>query len=72
MMLPARPFNLCLLLIFTNFIAFAHVDVVFGEQEVLVQNPAVFPDLYEASIAELQLGLDKGLFTSVDLVNVCD
>lgn len=29
-----------------------------------------FPDLYEASIAELQDGLKKGLFTSVDLVKV--
>lgn len=28
------------------------------------------PDLYEASIAELQDGLQKGLFTSVDLVKV--
>ncbi|KAH9934096.1 amidase signature enzyme [Amylocystis lapponica] len=28
-----------------------------------------FPDLYEASIAELQDGLGKGHFTSVDLVN---
>ena len=28
------------------------------------------PDLYEASIMELQDGLDKGLFTSVDLVKV--
>lgn len=28
------------------------------------------PDLYEASIAELQEGLEKGLFTSVDLVKV--
>lgn len=70
MMLPMRLFKLCLLFVFTNLIAFTHV--VFGEQEVLAQNPAVFPDLYEASIAELQLGLDKGLFTSVDLVNVCD
>ncbi|KAF8996739.1 hypothetical protein BDQ17DRAFT_1411673 [Cyathus striatus] len=26
------------------------------------------PDLYEASVLELQDGLDKGLFTSVDLV----
>jgi len=31
---------------------------------------AVLPDLYEASIAELQDGLEKGLFTSVDLVKV--
>lgn len=29
-----------------------------------------FPDLYEASIAELQDGLQRGLFTSVDLVKV--
>lgn len=29
---------------------------------------AAFPDLYEASIAELQSGLESGLFTSVDLV----
>lgn len=29
-----------------------------------------FPDLYEAGIAELQRGLDKGQFTSVDLVKV--
>lgn len=28
------------------------------------------PDLYEASISELQEGLEKGLFTSVDLVKV--
>ncbi|GBE83352.1 Putative amidase [Sparassis crispa] len=28
-----------------------------------------YPDLYEASIAELQDGLEKGIFTSVDLVN---
>lgn len=29
------------------------------------------PDLYEASIAELQAGLDAHKFTSVDLVKVC-
>lgn len=28
------------------------------------------PDLYEASIAELQAGLEKGNFNSVDLINV--
>jgi hypothetical protein len=28
------------------------------------------PDLYEAGIAELQQGLEKGRFTSVDLVKV--
>jgi hypothetical protein len=30
----------------------------------------VLPDLYEASIAEIQEGLEKGMFTSVDLVKV--
>ena len=29
-----------------------------------------FPDLYEASIAGLQDGMERGLFTSVDLVKV--
>ncbi|KAF8889209.1 amidase signature enzyme [Gymnopilus junonius] len=29
---------------------------------------ATFPDLYEASVTELQAGLDAGTFTSVDLV----
>ena len=30
----------------------------------------VFPDLYEASVLELQTGLDAGIFSSVDLVKV--
>ena len=30
----------------------------------------VFPDLYEASVLELQHGLDAGTFSSVDLVKV--
>lgn len=30
----------------------------------------VFPDLYEASVLELQQGLDAGTFSSVDLVKV--
>ncbi|KAG6380231.1 amidase signature domain-containing protein [Boletus reticuloceps] len=33
-----------------------------------VSDSVMFPDLYEAGIAELQRGLDKGQFTSVDLV----
>jgi hypothetical protein len=33
---------------------------------------ASFPDLYEASIAELQSGLEKGRFTSEDLVKVSE
>ena len=31
---------------------------------------AAFPDLYEASIADLQAGLEQEHFTSVDLVTV--
>lgn len=31
---------------------------------------APLPDLYEASILELQKGLDAGQFTSVDLIKV--
>lgn len=30
----------------------------------------IFPDLYEASVLELQAGLDAGNFSSVDLVKV--
>jgi hypothetical protein len=33
-----------------------------------IQANVTLPDLYEASIAELQSGLDSGAFTSVDLV----
>ena len=32
--------------------------------------PIQFPDLYEASVLELQEGLDAGHFSSVDLVKV--
>ena len=51
-------------------------DRVQSEAEALVSPGATesesfkFPDLYEASIAELQDGLERGHFTSVDLVNV--
>ena len=34
------------------------------------QSSTAFPDLYEASISELQAGLDNGHFTSVHLVKV--
>lgn len=37
---------------------------------VLADSNIQFPDLYEASILELQAGLDAGHFTSVDLVKV--
>lgn len=39
---------------------FAHGGAAFG--------PHTLPDLYEASVSELRAGLDKGHFTSVDLV----
>lgn len=35
-----------------------------------VKTETVFPDLYEASVLELQAGLDAGHFSSVDLVKV--
>lgn len=34
------------------------------------QRNVPLPDLYEATVVELQLGLDAGNFTSVDLVKV--
>lgn len=36
----------------------------------LSKNTSKFPDLYEASVVELQDGLERGDFTSVDLVKV--
>lgn len=36
----------------------------------MVKTETVFPDLYEASVLELQAGLDAGHFSSVDLVKV--
>ncbi|KAK1220636.1 hypothetical protein PQX77_016587 [Marasmius sp. AFHP31] len=39
-------------------------DLEFG----VARDPSRFPDLYEASVIELQQGLDDCLFTSVDLV----
>ena len=35
-----------------------------------VKTETVFPDLYEASVLELQEGLEAGHFSSVDLVKV--
>lgn len=37
------------------------------EQRIVIRES--LPDLYEASVVELQAGLQSGLFTSVDLVN---
>lgn len=36
----------------------------------LSNSASKFPDLYEASVVELQGGLERGDFTSVDLVRV--
>ncbi|KAI0291777.1 amidase signature enzyme [Multifurca ochricompacta] len=49
---------------------FAHLGLQFllSRARASARAPASFPDLYEASITELQDGLEKGLFTSVDLV----
>lgn len=48
-------------------LAFCTVERVFA---ISGPDTAELPDLYEASIAELQDGLQKGHFTSVDLVKV--
>ncbi|EJD52035.1 amidase signature enzyme [Auricularia subglabra TFB-10046 SS5] len=50
--------------------AFLQYPPAFAATGFVEQPPsrAVFPDLYEASIAELQHGLERGHFTSVDLV----
>jgi amidase len=63
----------------TTFVLFAWVSFVqfFDRDDVSVKAPQAslstgFPDLYEASISELQEGLELGQFTSVDLVKVDD
>ncbi|KAI0030559.1 amidase signature enzyme [Vararia minispora EC-137] len=43
-----------------------HCQLIIAVSSLFQKN--ALPDLYEASIAELQDGLEKGLFTSVDLV----
>lgn len=45
-----------------------HIGDVIHSRSRNVQKFAGFPDLYEASIAELQEGLEQKVFTSVDLV----
>ena len=58
--------------LFALFLAFAWAGFGFNQEAARAPAAAAtqFPDLYEASIAELQDGLQKGLFTSVDLVKV--
>ncbi|KAF8143819.1 amidase signature enzyme [Mycena galopus ATCC 62051] len=47
----------------------AAVVLLFSTPSVDASTNVTFPDLYEATIAELQAGLAAGDFTSVDLVN---
>ena len=52
---------------------FAYLQITRGVITTLdwtVNTQIVFPDLYEASVLELQAGLDAGHFSSVDLVKV--
>ncbi|PIL28846.1 transporter [Ganoderma sinense ZZ0214-1] len=54
--------------LFALFLAFAWAGMGFKQESARAPAPSQFPDLYEASITDLQDGLQKGLFTSVDLV----
>ncbi|THH27687.1 hypothetical protein EUX98_g6506 [Antrodiella citrinella] len=50
------------------FFLFALICQAEAQDEILVAQTVAFPDLYEASIAELQDGLQNRHFSSVDLV----
>ncbi len=52
------------------FIQAADADGQVSFQLAEVDRVGSFPDLYEASISELQKGLQNGEFSSVDLVQV--
>lgn len=73
--------NVAMNIIHLDFCASANFILVFAcliyvcaanslkDAGLTLENPkATLPDLYEASIAELQDGLQKGHFSSVDLV----
>ncbi len=65
--------RLSLVSLFTLILALVWAGYGFKQESERVTagaTAAAFPDLYEASIAELQTGLEKGQFTSVDLVKV--
>ncbi|KAJ7628820.1 amidase signature enzyme [Roridomyces roridus] len=67
-MLP-RWLTLTLVLLCAHLVhSFSFGGLVSGPFASLVRSTAPLPDLYEASIAELQAGLDAEQFTSVDLV----
>ncbi len=61
-------FRFSLLSLFS--LALALLWAACGVKESMAASAVTFPDLYEASISELQQGLEKGHFTSVDLVKV--
>ena len=63
-------FRLTLLSAFTLLAALAWASCGDAQETIATSAAVTFPDLYEASIAELQAGLEKGHFTSVDLVKV--
>lgn len=63
--------NLSWLSLFTLIPALVCTSYGFKQEVLHIPNATPpFPDLYEASIAELQDGLQRELFTSVDLVKV--
>ena len=60
-------------LFFLAWVSFSHSlrpNTLFGVISRASSHTEELPDLYEASISELQLGLEQGKFTSVDLVKV--
>ncbi|KAH9848115.1 amidase signature enzyme [Lenzites betulinus] len=60
--------RLSLLTIFVLVLGLVCASHGMAAEQAVASSAASFPDLYEASIAELQEGLEKGHFTSVDLV----
>jgi amidase len=58
--------------VFLAVIHFAYATLQPGAQADFTRRAASdFPDLFEASVVELQAGLEAGNFTSVDLIKVC-
>ena len=69
-MLRTSAFSVALLGSLSVFLAFASSVSSMPDSGAPAVKGVTFPDLYEASIAELQDGLSKGHFSSVDLVKV--
>ena len=68
--MASRTFTAKLSLFSLFSLLLALIWAAYGAQESMAATSVTFPDLYEASISELQEGLEKGDFTSVDLVKV--